>query len=120
MAIYRKPAAIAEIVQDKAIGAQSNLAATLNWIISCLCNLKYKTGGSTDDDKIEGLENGVPVLDRGGGEPLTVVVGVEYDPSTHKLQCKTRKVKAVFADDDIGGYEIVDVFEAVPHDTEAN
>ena len=53
-----KPGQLAHPRAGQAVGACENLAATLNWLISCMANLDVGEGLT-----LSGVENGQPVIE---------------------------------------------------------
>ena len=58
MASDLKPVVLARYVVGKIIDSVAGLCATMNWVISCLDNVKARYGV-----KVSGLESGTPVIE---------------------------------------------------------
>lgn len=71
-----RPGTLCNLTSGKAIGAQSNFAATFNWVVACLKNLKGGKGvkvkwpsSDTPEISAEGEDDGEG---EGGGDGTTV------------------------------------------------
>ncbi len=105
------------IASDNAVPFKSN--GVLVWgSVAAITNRIVAGAGINVTDNGEGtLTISAKALDTNGGtatyQTLTVVTSVQYNPSTHKFQCKTRQITFLGSAQAESGW--TDVFEATSH-----
>ena len=105
------------VASDNAVPFKSN--GVLVWgSVAAITNRIVAGAGINVTDNGEGtLTISAKALDTNGGtatyQTLTVVTSVQYNPSTHKFQCKTRQITFLGSAQAESGW--TDVFEATSH-----
>lgn len=94
-----KPQMLCRLTEGKLLSSFGHFVETWNWIVDCLDNLKGDKDADPEEGsiKVEGLDNGRPVVKGGGGggssisadETFNVITAIQFDGEW--IQIKTRE-----------------------------
>lgn len=103
-----RPGTLCDLKSGKSIGAQTNFAATFNWLVACMKNLKagrgIKLSWPSDDTPEISLDGGGGSSDGGGGGITNAVYDI-----TENEQSEQKQLVVSYTDDradktiDLGG-----------------